>query len=153
MTEFTRIEKKGLDGFWIEASLPADRISLHITEIAPGTRAHPPHTHSGVETFYILSGSVRILKKGRLLREMVAGDYFGEMAMLLEVPRTAAAVAAAPDTRLVAISESNIETILRENPKIVVSFLKEMSGRLRSVNEKVDDLTGGCGSGEEKGIP
>jgi membrane protein len=103
--------------------------------------------------FYILSGSVRILKKGRLLREMVAGDYFGEMAMLLEVPRTAAAVAASPDTRLVAISESNIETILRENPKIVVSFLKEMSGRLRSVNEKVDDLTGGCGSGEKKGIP
>ena len=57
MTEFTRLEKKGLDGFWIEASLPADRISLHITEIAPGTRAHPPHTHDGVETFYILSGS------------------------------------------------------------------------------------------------
>jgi len=49
-------------------------------------------------------------------------------------------VAAATDTRLVAISESNLETILRENPTIVVSFLKEMSNRLRSVNEKVDDL-------------
>jgi len=57
MTEFTRLEKKGLDGFWIESSLPPDRISLHITEIAPNTRAHPPHTHTGVETFYILSGS------------------------------------------------------------------------------------------------
>jgi membrane protein len=90
--------------------------------------------------FFILSGSVRILKKGHLLREMVAGDYFGEMAMLIQAPRTAAAVAAAPDTRIVAISESNLETILRENPKIVVSFLKEMSNRLRSVNEKVDDL-------------
>jgi CRP-like cAMP-binding protein len=47
----------------------------------------------------------------------------------------------------VAISESNLETILRENPKIVVSFLKEMSGRLRSVNEKVDDFS------EKKDIP
>ena len=57
MTEFTRLEKKGLDGFWIESSLAPDCISLHITEIAPHTRAHPPHTHTGVETFYILAGS------------------------------------------------------------------------------------------------
>ena len=116
-------------------------------------RSHEPgevifeEDSTGREMFYILSGSVRILKKGHLLREMVAGDYFGEMAMLIQAPRTAAAVAAAPDTRLVAISESNLETILRENPKIVVSFLKEMSGRLRSVNEKVDDCS------ERKEIP
>lgn len=102
---------------------------------------------SGREMFYILSGSVRILKKGSLLREMVVGDYFGEMAMLIQAPRTAAAVAAAPDTRLVVISESNLETILRENPKIVVSFLKEMSARLRSLNEKVDVFS------ERKDIP
>lgn len=30
---------------------------MHITEIAAGTRAHPPHTHSGVEAFYIFSGT------------------------------------------------------------------------------------------------
>ncbi|MCU0583979.1 MAG: cyclic nucleotide-binding domain-containing protein, partial [Syntrophales bacterium] len=54
--------------------------------------------------FYILSGAVRILRKGQLLREMAAGDYFGEMAMLIQAPRTAAAVAASPDTRLVVIS-------------------------------------------------
>jgi membrane protein len=106
---------------------------------------------AGREMFYVLSGSVRILKKGVLLREMNAGDYFGEMAMLIQAPRTATAVAYAPDTRLVAISESNLETILRENPKIVVSFLKEMSGRLRSLNEKVDDLSESCGHRDGKG--
>jgi membrane protein len=120
-------------------------------------RSHEPgevifeEDSTGREMFYILSGSVRILKKGRLLREMVAGDFFGEMAMLIQVPRTATAVAAAPDTRLVAISESNLETILRENPAIVVSFLKEMSGRLRSVNEKVEDLSESRGNREGKG--
>ena len=120
-------------------------------------RSHEPgevifeEDSTGREMFYILSGSVRILKKGHLLREMVAGDYFGEMAMLIQVPRTATAVAAAPDTRLVAISESNLETILRENPTIVVSFLKEMSGRLRSVNEKVENLSESRGNREGKG--
>jgi membrane protein len=119
-------------------------------------RSHEPgevifeEDSTGREMFYILSGSVRILKKGRLLREMVAGDFFGEMAMLIQVPRTATAVAAAPDTRLVAISESNLETILRENPAIVVSFLKEMSGRLRSINEKVEDLSESRGNREGK---
>lgn len=107
----------------------------------------------GREMFYILSGSVQILKKGHLLGEMVSGEYFGEMAMLIQAPRTAAAVAAAPDTRLVVISESNLETILRENPKIVVSFLKEMSGRLRSVNEKMENLSESRESEEEKGLP
>jgi membrane protein len=122
-------------------------------------RSHEPgevifeEDSTGREMFYILSGSVRIFKNGHLLKEMVTGEYFGEMAMLLQVPRTAAAVAAAPDTRLVVISESNLETILRENPKIVVSFLKEMSGRLRSVNEKMENLTECRGSVEEKGLP
>jgi CRP-like cAMP-binding protein len=60
-------------------------------------------------------------------------------------------VASAPDTRLVVISESNLETILRENPKIVVSFLREMSARLRSLNEKVDDLSESCGRRDGKG--
>jgi membrane protein len=95
---------------------------------------------TGHEMFYILSGSVQILKKGHLLREMRTGDYFGEMAMLIQVPRTAAAVAAARDTRLVVISESNFDTIIRENPKIVLTILHEMSKRLRSLNEQLDDL-------------
>jgi membrane protein len=117
-------------------------------------RSHEPgeiifeEDSAGRDMFYVLSGSVRILKKGVLLREMTAGDYFGEMAMLIQAPRTAAAVASAPDTRLVVISESNLETILRENPKIVVSFLREMSERLRSIDEKVDDLSEKWGDGK-----
>lgn len=95
---------------------------------------------AGREMFYILSGTVRILKRDHLLREMKAGDYFGEMALLIQVPRTAAAVAAARDTRLVVISESNFETILRENPKIVLSILQEMSKRLRVGNQQLEDF-------------
>jgi mannose-6-phosphate isomerase-like protein (cupin superfamily) len=57
MTQFTQLSKKGMDGFWIESSLAEDKLSLHISEIAAGTRAHPPHTHSGVEAFYILAGN------------------------------------------------------------------------------------------------
>jgi len=107
---------------------------------------------AGREMFYILSGSVRILKKGHLLREMKTGDYFGEMAMLIQVSRTATAVAAARDTRLVIISESNFETILRENPKIVLSILQEMSKRLRSLNEQLDEFPRNGIDESQKGV-
>ena len=138
----------------------------------PGAKAFPPvparfirsfepgetifeEDSRGRDMFYILSGAVRILRKGQLLREMAAGDYFGEMAMLIQAPRTAAAVAASPDTRLVVISESNLDTILRENPRIVVSFLRVMSDRLRALNEKLDDPPESCrdrGPGETEKV-
>ena len=57
MPEFQSILKKGLDGCFVDKAVDPDRLSLHISQIEPGTRAHPPHTHAGVEAFYILEGS------------------------------------------------------------------------------------------------
>lgn len=102
----------------------------------------------GREMFYILSGAVRIVKQGHLLREMGPGNYFGEMALLIQVPRTASAVAAAPGTRLAAVSEGNLETLLRENPGLVRSFLKEMSSRLRLTNDTMGAPPAACRDGE-----
>jgi mannose-6-phosphate isomerase-like protein (cupin superfamily) len=67
MPDFNEIAKKGLAGFWIEASLNPERLSLHISEIAPGTRAHPPHVHAGAEAFYVLEGSGTIETEGRTI--------------------------------------------------------------------------------------
>ncbi|MBI3059445.1 MAG: YihY/virulence factor BrkB family protein, partial [Deltaproteobacteria bacterium] len=72
----------------------------------------------GGEMFYILSGSVAVKNNGATIRTLGAGDYFGEMAMLLNEPRTATIAIASPGTQLVAISQNNFETLLRENPAI-----------------------------------
>ena len=48
---------KGIDKCWLEDTLNPDQLHLHVTEIPAGTRAHPPHTHAGVEAFYVLQGS------------------------------------------------------------------------------------------------
>ena len=60
MSNFTQVQKKGIDACWLESSLNPDQLHLHITEIPAGTRAHPPHTHNGAEAFYILEGSGQI---------------------------------------------------------------------------------------------
>ncbi len=87
----------------------------------------------GQEMYYILSGAAAIHKEGKVLRVIREGDYFGEIAMLLNVPRTATITVVEPDTRLVCISHDNFEILLRENPKHCPHLLKEMSARLKDI--------------------
>ena len=60
MSEFTIHPVKGIDRLLLDPSLDPDRLHLHVSEIAAGTRAHPPHTHSGVEAFYVLEGEGQV---------------------------------------------------------------------------------------------
>ena len=53
---FTEITKKGLTTFSLETGIDPERMSVHISEAEPGTRLHPPHTHAGLEGFYVLEG-------------------------------------------------------------------------------------------------
>ena len=91
----------------------------------------------GNNMFYIISGSINISKNEQIIRVMKKGEYFGEMSMLVNTLRTATAIAAEPDTQLVSISHDNFDVILRENPKIVLSILKEMTSRLKMTNENI----------------
>jgi len=53
---FNEITKKGITRFFLEAGVDPDKLSLHISEAEAGGRLHPPHTHSGLEGFYMLEG-------------------------------------------------------------------------------------------------
>jgi quercetin dioxygenase-like cupin family protein len=47
---------KGIARYWLDAELGGEPLHLHITEVGPGDRAHPPHRHGGFEAFYMLAG-------------------------------------------------------------------------------------------------
>ena len=91
----------------------------------------------GHEMFYIRAGAVELRRADRAVRVMRKGEYFGEMSMLIDTPRTAAAIAAEPGTELVEISRDNFESILRENPQIAQAILKEMALRLKMTDEEL----------------
>ncbi len=57
---FSQIDKKGLNACWMQDVLSEDRLSVHISEVGPGERAHPPHIHDGVEAFYLLEGNAAL---------------------------------------------------------------------------------------------
>jgi membrane protein len=90
---------------------------------------------AGTAMFYVLHGSVGLSRNGQQFRVIKAGEYFGEMAMLLGTARTMSAAALEPDTELVAISRENLDMVLKENPKIILSILREMAARLKTTDE------------------
>lgn len=84
--------------------------------------------------YYILRGKVAIEKGGKEIAVIDEGSYIGEMAFLLNKPRTASA-RAIEDTELLIIDYQNIETLSQEMPEFFKDILKEMASRLERTSE------------------
>jgi HD-GYP domain-containing protein (c-di-GMP phosphodiesterase class II) len=88
--------------------------------------------------FIIYHGKIEITKKLEHGEELVLavqsdGDFFGEMALLDERPRSASARALEPTTVL-EISRGNFETFLHKAPLLAFRVMRELSGRLRDTD-------------------
>lgn len=93
--------------------------------------------HEGAEgdsMFLVWSGRVAIVKGDLespvILAYRIAGEIFGEMALLENQPRSASIVAL-EDTRLLELSRSRFEQLLGEQPAISRSIMEVLSARLR----------------------
>ena len=84
------------------------------------------------EMFFILSGEVALTDHGRVLRTLKTGEYFGEMAMLLDAPRSMTVLIHSDEAQLVRVTQQNFALVLRENPVIVLAILREMARRLKA---------------------
>ena len=58
----------------------------------------------GREFFVLLDGSADVFKDGKLINQMKKGDFFGEIALVTKMPRTAT-VTATSDVRVLVINE------------------------------------------------
>ncbi|MEZ4860930.1 MAG: cupin domain-containing protein [Caldilineaceae bacterium] len=47
---------RGIERYLLDENLADEPLHLHITEVAPGARSHPPHQHDGYEAVYMLEG-------------------------------------------------------------------------------------------------
>jgi quercetin dioxygenase-like cupin family protein len=70
---FLEHQAKGLARLLADVDLPPERLRIHISEVGPGERSHPPHQHPGVEAFYILAGD-GTLEIGGERRRIAAGE-------------------------------------------------------------------------------
>jgi signal transduction histidine kinase len=105
-------------------------------------------THEGeVESkFYILlDGKVNVTKtinniEQRHLKELEAGDFFGEMALIHNAPRAATVTAIEPVTVL-EIEKEDFDRVLRNSSSVSMAMVREISNRLRENDEMaIEDL-------------
>ena len=83
----------------------------------------------GREFFVLVEGTVDARRNGRRLRTMQAGDFFGEIALVTETPRTASVVATSP-VRLLVITAQAFQRLLHETPSIQAKILGALAERI-----------------------
>ena len=99
----------------------------------------------GLGMYIIEEGIVQIACKNQhhILAELVKGDFFGELALLDDTPRSASAVAKTPAT-LLCFFKPDLLDLIERNPKLGSKILFRLAWtigeRLKSTNEQVKDL-------------
>lgn len=95
------------------------------------------------EMFIIKKGKVKIFKKIGDIEKTLAilsdGEFFGEMALIENKPRSASALALT-DCELISITGDMLDTMMKRNPEIGIKMVKKLSERLRETNTQIETL-------------
>ncbi|MGH3126594.1 MAG: cyclic nucleotide-binding domain-containing protein [Gaiellaceae bacterium] len=83
----------------------------------------------GREFFVLISGTAQVTKKGKEVAQLGAGDWFGEIALLTDAPRTATVKATSPVDVLV-ITDRRFKTVVETMPSIALKILSSIGERL-----------------------
>jgi len=80
--------------------------------------------------YLLLEGEVGVVVKGEPIATIRAGEVFGEMASMGQMPRSASAVAKS-DCRVVGLDDRQFRAALGRNPGFALMLMSIMIGRLR----------------------
>jgi len=97
----------------------------------------------GTDMFILQEGKVAVFRKFAdeevLLATLDRGDFFGEMALLENLPRSATCRALMA-TRLAAIRRGELLMKIRRDPTFALEMLQHMSRRIRYLDEQLISL-------------
>ncbi len=92
--------------------------------------------------YVILDGSVKIkdADSDTIFALLDTGDFFGELALLDEEPRSASAISTKP-SRLIGFFRTDLLTLMKKDPilgnKILLNLSRVLGERLRKTNEEL----------------
>jgi CRP/FNR family cyclic AMP-dependent transcriptional regulator len=98
----------------------------------------------GDSLFVVVTGQVKVVLIGEDGREVILavlgpGDFFGEMSLIDDEPRSAHVIAM-EDANLLVLRREDFQTALHEHPRIAVGLLQALSRRLRRADDKIGSL-------------
>ena len=103
-----------------EVDLPAGRVLFR-----QGDTAH--------ELFIIVSGQVRVERDGAVLAIRGPGEFFGEIALVAEGPRTATATCVTA-CRLLVLAHRDFHSLMDEFPGLKMRVLETLAKRIRRLD-------------------
>jgi CRP-like cAMP-binding protein len=83
----------------------------------------------GREFFVLLEGDADVIKDGRTINTLGSGDFFGEIALVSDTPRTATVKATSP-VRALVITDRAFRRLLKDQPEIQGKVLAAVAARL-----------------------
>jgi CRP-like cAMP-binding protein len=116
---FSRLDKHGLQ----DVAHIADELDL------PAGKEMATEGDRGREFFVLLDGEADVTKAGERINTMKAGDFFGEIALVTKMPRTASVTATTGVTVLV-ITERDFDALLRKSPEVGRSVAEALAERV-----------------------
>jgi CRP-like cAMP-binding protein len=97
----------------------------------------------GDRMYIIQSGTVRISKaidgKQHVLADLGKGDFFGEMAIVSQIQRTATA-SAVDEVQLLAFDRQGFQAMIEKNAKIAMNVIDKLCRRLEQANSQIQQL-------------
>ncbi|MCB1257091.1 MAG: cyclic nucleotide-binding domain-containing protein [Microthrixaceae bacterium] len=109
-------ELEEIDRLTDEISIPAGRMLMQQGEL-------------GQEFALIISGEAEVIRDDAVIATLGPGDYFGEVALLDSVSRTAS-VRAKTDMQLEVLDRRGFNTLLDDLPQLSRSILKGLAHRM-----------------------
>jgi CRP/FNR family cyclic AMP-dependent transcriptional regulator len=113
----SKAERKAIENHAAEVDAPAGHVIVDEGSV-------------GTAFYVILDGTVGVLRKGRKIAELEAGQVFGEIALLDRLPRNAS-IKALTDTRLASFAQKDFDRVLKDSPATMRKLLTAMAVRLR----------------------
>lgn len=113
------------------------KVSRHTTDI-PIAEGHTLVNEGdrGLEFFVIVGGRAKVSRRGRKVGELGPGDFFGELALLIDAPRNATVTALTPMEAIV-LSRKEFDAALAEAPRMTRKIMTGMASRLAEYDSRV----------------
>jgi len=94
---------------------------------------------AGLGLYVIGEGAAEVIRGNQVINRLGPGDFFGEMSLLDDLPRTADVRASAP-MHCYTLSKWEFLGELESHPQMALSLLPMLSRRIRAAKDRVDHL-------------
>ena len=116
---FSKLDKKGLE----DVAHIADELDL------PKGKVMAEEGDRGREFIVLLEGEADVTKGDRSINHLQEGDFFGEIALVTHMPRTASVIASS-DVRVLVITERDFAALLKRSPQVSRGVAEALAERI-----------------------